>query len=264
MRGSSVRAAVRTWLPFAIASLVAATAAFVLPRFHPTPHPQRPVKKTAWQWNDDSRLTLCLSKQGARPTYTAGFADLNVKGTLVGFGEMSHSTNPQDTGNQIGCDNYPQQYIEVQDGGRETWRIMYATQREHYPAVHAALGSQVRFWFQAVFHSDQVARFLLLDEGGPVMAIEMDGYGPRGFDEGHLLVSWGPMFGHRPTGCGGDEVARALQIAGDTDASIPPGQVGSFVLHGASFHFWNIHSVNVIDGPCVDGGDSTSWVLWRD
>ncbi len=177
---------------------------------------------------------------------------------------MSHAAHPQDTGNQIGCDNYPQRYIEVQDGGRETWRIMYTTAREHDPAVHARLGSHVRFWFQAAFHSDQTARFLLLDEDGPVMAIEMYGYGPRGFDEGHLVVTWGQMFGHRPTGCGGDEVARGLRIAGDTDISIPPGQVGSFVLNGAPYHFWNIQSVNVVNGPCVDGGDSTSWVLWRD
>ena len=263
MRGRPVREAVRRWLPFAIASSIAAMAASVLPRFYPTPHLQRPVEETRWQWNDDARLTLCLSRIGARRDFSE-FADLDIEGTLVGFGDMSRASNPRDTGNRIGCGDYPQRYIEVQDGGRETWRIMYTLSGEEHPAVHARLGSHVRFWFQSEFHSGQTARFLLVDEGGPVVAITMYGFGPRGFGEGHPVVSWGRMFGHRPTGCGGDEAARALHVAGDTVVSIPPGQVGSFLLHGVPYRFWNIQSINVIDGPCVDGVDSTSWALWRD
>jgi len=130
--------------------------------------------------------------------------------------------------------------------------------------VSAGLGSQVRFRFASAFHSGQTARFLLSDRTGPVVAIEMDGYGPRGLEGGGPSLSWGRMLEHRPTVCGGDEVARALRVSGDTDVSVLPGRVGAFLLHGARYRFWDIQSINAIDRSCVDGNDFTSWVLWRD
>jgi len=260
MRASPVRQTMRIWLPLAIASVVAATLAVMLPRFYPMRRPD----DEAWRWNDEMRLTLCLSKVGARQKNADFLADLAIEGTLVGFGDMADTSDPRDSGNQVGCYDYPQRYIDVRDGEGETWRIMYALPGEQTPAVHARVGSPVRFRFYSTFHSGQTARFVLRDQGGPVVAIEMYGYSPRGFEEGDVAVGWGRMFGHRPTGCGGDEVARALRVSGDTDVSVPPGQVRSFVSHGARYRFWNIQSVNVLSEPCVDGYDSTSWVLWRE
>jgi hypothetical protein len=164
----------------------------------------------------------------------------------------------------IGCNDYPEQYIEIQDRGRETWRIMYALPGAKHPTVHARLGSRVRLRFKSAFHSGQTASFLLLDEAGPVIGIEMYGYRPGGLEETDFVLDWGGAFGHRPTGCGGDEVARAIQVFGDTSVSVAPGQVESVLLHGARYRFWNIRSVNVIDGACVDQDDSTSWVLWSE
>jgi len=248
----------------ALASLVVGMAASVLDRFYRTADLQPPEQEIRWQWNGEARLTLCLTQKGARDRHFSEFADLDVEGTLVALGEMSRASNPRDTGNRIGCADHPRQYIEVQEGGGETWRVMYALPGEQRSAIHARLGEHVRLLFQSEFHSDQIARFLLLDEAGPALAITLGAFGPHAFEEGHLTVSWGRVFGHRPTGCGGDEVARALRIGGDTDVSIAPGQLGSFQLHGVPYRFWNIQSVNVIDQPCVDGGDLTTWVLWRE
>jgi hypothetical protein len=83
MRGRPVREAVRAWLPLAIASLVAAMAATVLFRFYRTPHLQSPVQETRWRWNDEARLTLCLSQKGARGRDVSEFADLKIEGSLV-------------------------------------------------------------------------------------------------------------------------------------------------------------------------------------
>ena len=264
MRGRLAGKAVRTWLPLAVASALAAIAAWGLPRVCRTPQLRPSGEEPPWDWNDGARITLCVSKKGASGRDILGFADLKIDGALMGFGDMSRASDPQDTGNVIGCNDYPQRYIEVQDRERETWRIMYALPGTKYPTVHASLGSRVRFRFESTFHSGQTASFLLLDEAGPVIGIEMGGYGPRGLEETDFHLDWGRTFGHRPTGCGGDEVARAIRVVGDTDVSVAPGQVDAVLLHRVRYRFWNILSINVIDGACVDGGDSTSWALWRE
>ena len=91
----------------------------------------------------------------------------------------------------------------------------------------------------------------------------MNGHGPSLLEEGNLSLSWGRTLGRRPTGCGGEYLARAVQVSGDTSVSIPPGQVGSVSLHGAKYLFWNIHSLNVVDGGCLHDDDWSSWVLWK-
>jgi hypothetical protein len=251
------------WLPLALASAAAGIAAWLLLRFHPTSSLPRPVWDTTWRWNRSARITLCLSMQGAPDTIGPGSADLNVDGILTGFGDISRASNPRDMGNVIDCDNYPQRYIEVKDRQHKTWRIMYDLPERQYPTVHAHVGSRVRFFFKAAFYAAPSATFVLSDEAGPVIGIETNGYGPGVLEGGDLSFSWGRAFGRRRTGCGGEYVARGLQVSGDEAVSIPPGQVGSVSLHGARFLFWNIHSINVVDGGCPHDSDWTSWVLWR-
>jgi hypothetical protein len=96
-----------------------------------------------------------------------------------------------------------------------------------------------------------------------VIGIEMNGDGPDGLEGADLSLCWGRAFGSRPTGCGGEYVARAVQVSGDELVSIPPGQVGSVSIHRTRFLFWNIHNVNVVGDGCPHDGDWTSWVLWR-
>ena len=264
MRGREVRGALRAWLPLAVASTVAAIAAWIFNGLYSSPHPQRPVDETAWQWNTGARITLCLSMKGALGKDVLSAADLSIDGTLIGFGEMSHASDPRDTGNVVWCDNYPQRYVEVEDREGRTWRIMYDLPEQRYPAVRARVHSQVRFVFRSAFYSAQTARFVLSDEAGPVLGIEMNGHGPNLLEEGNVSLSWGRTLGRRPTGCGGEYLARAVQVSGDTSVSIPPGQVGSVSLHGAKYLFWNIHSLNVVDGGCLHDDDWSSWIVWRE
>ncbi|HEY6475330.1 MAG TPA: hypothetical protein VI456_02045 [Polyangia bacterium] len=184
-----------------------------------------------------------------------------------------------DTGNVIACNDEPQRYIDVQDDSRQTWRIMYAmtaldptpfpeeidtrpTPMLRAPATfRASLGSHVRFRFDAADFAGRVAWFLLSDESGPLVGAET-WHSLREGDGGPFAINWGQPFERHADECG-ERVARALQISGDSEVSVPPGETRSITLHGTPYQLLNVHSVAVT--PChPDDGDWISWVLWRD
>jgi hypothetical protein len=222
--------------------------------------PERAVEP-AWQWNDEARVEICLSIPGAARTET-GDADLLIEGTLIALGEISGDN--RDVGNIVGCGDYPARFIDVRDDEKKTWRIMYALFGLGYPTVGARIGSHVRFRFYSVVHAGRTADLLLTDERGPVLAIEQGEYGPRHLEGMQLSLDWGRSLDRRPNSCGGEEVARALRVSGDTEAMVPPGQTGTVLLHGRQYRLWNARSVAVVRPACVDEDDWSSWVLWRE
>lgn len=284
MRDRSGRQAVRAYLSLAVAAATVAIAArvglwnHVALRLWPPP----PTPEPAWSWNDDVRLEICLSLRGAPGTSDSSEANLQIEGTLLGSGALSPGARqPTDANSVIACADEPQRYIDVQDESRQTWRIMYAITalapslfpeqtldslpRPRAPAapmLRARVGSHVRFRFDAANHAGQLAWFMLFDDSGPLIGMETWA-GLRAGDGGPFGISWGRPFGHRTDECG-ERVARALQISGDAEVSVPPGEVRSAALRGTPYRFLNVHSVAVAQPTCPDNDDWISWVLWRD
>ena len=275
------------WLPLVAVWAIVAIAVRVGLWNRMASRPPPPTPDPAWSWNDDVRLDVCLSLRGALGTSVLGEANLQIEGTLMGSGALPpEARQPMDAGNVIGCVDYPQRYIEVEDDDRQTWRIMYAltaldpsplpeqtldtlptpraTPALRAPAtLRARVGSHVRFRFDAAFHAGKLASFMLLDESGPLIGVEAGWAGLRAGHAEPFAVSWGRPFGRRRDECGGS-IARALEISGDTRASVPPGETRSVALRGKQYRFMNVHSVAVPQPSCPDDDDWISWVLWRE
>lgn len=258
MRGGS---AGRTKLALAAMLGVVTVIALAVRLIHSKPRPSEHQLEAPWQWDDEARVEICLSIPGASGT-GPGDADLLIDGTLAGAGEM-HGDN-RDTGNVVGCEDYPDRYIDVRDGEKRTWRMMYGLVGLRCPNLRTRVGAHVRFRFYSILRNGRTADLLLTDEAGPVLAIEQGEHGPRPLEGMSPSVGWGRSLGRRSNPCGGEEVARALRVSGDTDAMVPPGQTGSVRAHGTSYRLWNAGSVAVVGTACVDEDDRSSWVLWRE
>src|SRR5580698_2785673 len=273
--------AVRVWLSLAVAAATVAIVAKVEFGKQVASRPPHPTQEPEWSWNDYLRLDVCLSLRGAPGTSASDEANLQIDGTLLGSGALpAGARQPADTSTVIGCADEPQRYIDVQDDSRQTWRIMYgiiAVDPAPFPealdplptpalgapaTLRARVGSRVHFRFDAAYYSAQVAWFMLLDESGPLIAME-NWHSLREGDGGPFAINWGRPFGRRGYQCG-ESVARALQVSGDTEVSVPPGETRSVALRGTPSRFSSLHSVVVAQPSCPDAGDWISWVLWRD
>jgi hypothetical protein len=287
MRWRLERGTVSAWIPLVTVWAIVAIAVRVGLWNHIAWRPPPPTPEPAWSWNDDVRLDVCLSLQGAQGTSVLGEANLQIEGTLLGSGALPPGgRQPMDAGNVIGCVDEPQRYIEVEDVDRRTWRIMYAltaldpsplpeqtldtlptpraTPALRAPAtLRARVGSHVRFRFDAADYAGKLAWFMLLDESGPLIGVEAGWSSLRAGDGGPFAIRWGRPFGRRTDECGGS-IARALEISGDTQVSVPPGETRSVALRGTQYRFMNVHSIAVPQPSCTDDGDWISWVLWRE
>ncbi len=279
MPDRSGRQAVRVWLSLAVAA--ATIVARVEFGKQVASRPPPPTPETRWSWNDYLRLDVCLSLRGAPGASESHEANLQIDGTLLGSGVLpAGERQAADTSTVISCADEPQRYIDVQDGSRQTWRIMYAitavdlspfpealaplpTPALGAPAtLRARVGSHVRFRFDAANHAGALAWFMLLDESGPLIAMET-WFGLREGDGGPFAINWGRPFARRADQCG-ESIARALQVSGDTEVSVPPGETRSIALHGTPYRFSSLHGVAVPQPSCPDASDWISWVLWRD
>ena len=253
----------RTKLALAALLGVVTVIAVAVGLIHSKPRLSEHQLEAPWQRDDETRIEICLSIPGASGSGTGpGDADLLIDGTLAGVGEM-HGDN-RDTGNVVGCEDYPDRYIDVRDEEKRTWRIMYVLVGLRYPRLETRIGAHVRFRFYSILRNGRTANLLLTDEAGPVLAIEQGEHGPRPLEGMSPSVGWGRSLGHRPNPCGGEEVARALRVSGDTDAMVPPGQTGLVRAHGTPYRLWNAGSVAVVGTACVDEDDWSSWLLWRE
>jgi hypothetical protein len=195
-----------------------------------------------------------------------------VSGTLHGFGELpAPAVDPRFPGEVVPCHNDEPDlriervhYIDIADGSRDVWRIMYAASIANLPDFPGRIGTRVSFRFDAHWGFAEAAGFVLLDEAGPVLAVEQGTFGP-GLDSEHVSpfsVRLGHPIGSRAEGCG-NQVAHTLDVAGDDLTQVPPGRTVLISMHGTRFRFWNAASYTWENPRCTDMLDSTSWALWR-
>jgi hypothetical protein len=105
---------------------------------------------------------------------------------------------------------------------------------------------------------------MLLDESGPVIAVERGTFGPGLLPEHArpFTVSLGDTIARRTEPCG-DELAHALQVTGDTRMEVLPGREHAVSLHGVRYHFWNAQTTTWENDRCTDMLDQICWALWR-
>ena len=131
-------------------------------------------------------------------------------------------------------------YIDVEDPNHEVWRVLYGLSGATAPGLTTRMGARVTLRFDAHWGFSRAAGFMLLDEAGPVIAVERGTFGHGLVPENRrpFAINLGEAIARRTDGCG-DALAHALQITGDTQVRILPGREGAVSLHGAGYRFWS-------------------------
>ena len=225
-----------------------------------------------WKWTNGANVTVCLATRTPHRRQWDGRVSLLVAGTLQGAGELpAPALDPAFPGEVVPCHNDEPDlriervhYIDIAEGSRDVWRIMYAASMADLPGFAARIGTRVSFRFDAHWGFAEAGGFVLGDDVGPVLAVEQGTFGP-GLAREHVSpfsVGLGQPIGSRPDGCG-DEVAHTLDVRGDGLTQVPPGRTVSLSVHGTQFRFWNAASHTWENPKCTDMLGSTSWALWR-
>lgn len=263
MQWRARRSAVLAWLPWVLAAAAIATGVEVTVGNHIARRTVRPAPEPTWSWDTKNQIDVCLSLRTASGTSAPGEANLRIEGRVSGFGAISPgSPDPIDRGNIIACSEEPQSYIEVEDGDRQSWRILYALDGRAAPALRLQVGSPVHFRFDSASYAGQTTSFMLLDDAGPLVGAVLT-HGPRPEDGRPFSINWGRVLGKRESECG-QWAARALQVTGDITVSAVSGQTVSVGRHGVHYRFWNARSIEAIAPHCVDADSWVSWFLWRE
>lgn len=231
-----------------------------------------PAPEPAWQWGSEGRVDVCLFTRTPRtPTFPDGWVALTIDGVVAGSGRTRKGSPPPTlAGTVVECEPGPDghvdldSYIDVEDPNHEVWRVLYGLSGATTPDLTTRMGARVTLRFDAHWGFSRAAGFMLLDEAGPVMAVERGtfGHGLVPEDRRPFTVNLGETIARRTGGCG-DELAHALQVTGDSQMRVLPGREGAVSLHGASYRFWSAEATTWENDRCTDLLDQISWALWR-
>jgi hypothetical protein len=228
--------------------------------------------EAAWKWGSEGRVDVCLfTRTPRKPTFPDGGVVLTIDGVLAGFGRTGKGSPPPTLpGTIVECQPGPDGhvdldgYIDVEDANHELWRVLYGLSGATGAALMPRTGALVTLRFDAHWGFSRAAGFMLLDGAGPVIAVERGTFG-RGLvpeDQRPFTVSLGETIGRRTDYCG-DELAHSLEVTGDAQVRVLPGQELAVSFGGIGYRFWNAETTTWENGRCTDLLDQICWAIWR-
>ena len=188
---------------------------------------------------------------------------MTIHGELVEVGPVQ---NPQKLpGTVVDCDDLPQSHLDVMDADYRLWRFLYSVSDLSVGRIKTQVGSRVTVKFRAFPGFSKAAGFVMSDRTGVILAVEDGAFGEglSPSDELPFAIRKGHGVQLKQDFCG-DAVSFALSITADTEERVLPGRMGSVVLGGTSYRFWNACSYDWVNVRCTDMLGDTSWVLWRE
>ena len=232
-----------------------------------------PISEPPWEWGSEGRADVCLfARTPQQPNFLEGGVALTIHGVLAAFGRLGQGVAAPAPlpGTVVYCQQSPDSqveldgYIDIEDAKGELWRVMYGLSRTTPPGLATRPGTPVTLRFDAHWGFSRAAGFMLLDDGGPVIAVERGTFGPGLAPERRrpFSVDLGETIARRKDFCGG-RVEHELQVTADERVRVLPGRRRALSLHGVGYQFWNADAATWENEQCTDMLDSSQWALWR-